>query len=55
MTMGHQKIPHSHHNQAYMMKHPGQQPQGQDASQSRDQFLLTALSTEPIAWKGNAS
>ena len=38
-----------------MIKHLVQQAQGQDGSQSRDQFLLTILSTKPVAWKGEAN
>ena len=49
------KFPHSNHNKAYMIKHPGQQPQGQNGSQSRDQFLPTAPYTKPATWKGEAS
>ena len=38
-----------------MIEHPAQQPQGQDGSQSRNQFLPTSPSTEPIAWKGKVN
>ena len=34
--------------------HLGQQPQGQDGRQSRNQFLSTAPSAKPAGWKDEA-